>query len=43
MFLIITIFMLTVIVCTSDRLTQPLLLELVGELLTTILNPYNLL
>lgn len=43
MFLIITIFVLTTLVFISDRLTQPLLLELTGELLTTILNPYNIL
>lgn len=43
MFLIITIFVLTVLVCVSDRLTQSLLTELTGELLTTILNPYNIL
>jgi|GEM_PF-6675761 len=43
MFLIITIYVLTSVVCYSDRLTRSLLLELLGELLTTILNPYNYL
>lgn len=43
MFLIITIVVLTMLVCVSDRLTQQLVMELVGELLTTILNPYNIL
>lgn len=43
MFLIITIVVLTMLVCVSDRLTQQLVMELVGELLTTILNPCNIL
>jgi len=43
MFLIITIVVLTMLVCVSDRLTQQLVMELVGELLTTILNPCNFL
>ena len=43
MFLIITIFVLTALVCVSDSLFQSLLLELIGELLTTILIPYNIL
>jgi len=42
MFLIITIFVLTALGCISDRLTQPLLSELAGELLTTILSPYDI-
>lgn len=43
MFLIITIFVLAALGCISDRLTQPLLSELAGELLTTILSPYDIL
>ena len=43
MFLYVTIFVLTALVCVSDSLFQSLLLELIGELLTTILIPYNIL
>jgi hypothetical protein len=43
MFLDITIFVLTVVAYISDSLFQSLLLELIGELLTTILIPYNIL
>ena len=43
MFLIITIFVLADLACISDRLTQQFFLELTGELLTTILNPCNIL
>ena len=43
MFQVIYIFVLTALVCNSNRMIQPLLLELVGELLTTILTPYNIL
>ena len=42
MFLYVTIFELTALVCVSDSLFQSLLLELIGELLTTILIPYNM-
>ena len=40
---IIIISMLTTVGFISDRLTQPLFIELVGELLTTIPVPYNYL
>ena len=43
MFLYITIFVLATLVCISDSLFQSLMLELIGELLTTILIPYNIL
>ena len=43
MFLFITIFVLTALVCVSDSLFQSLFFELIGELLTTILIPYNIL
>lgn len=43
MFLYVTVFVLTALVCVSDSLFQSLLLELIGELLTTILIPYNIL
>lgn len=43
MFLYVTIFVLTALVCVSDSLFQSLLFELIGELLTTILIPYNIL
>lgn len=43
MFLIITIFVLAVATCISDESIQPLLMELLGEQLTTIPIPYNYL
>ena len=43
MFLYVAVFVLTALVCVSDSLFQSLLLELIGELLTTILIPYNIL
>ena len=43
MFVVIAIVTVLLLVSAPSRLTQPIIIDMVGELLTTILIPYNIL
>ena len=43
MFVVIAIVTVILLTSVPSRLTQPIIIDMVGELLTTILIPYNIL